>query len=53
MNAANEGQHHRATRPTAPPDLQAEMSEEERSEMVGPSRASPSDRQLYWSWLIL
>src|ERR1700747_1565938 len=28
MNAANEGQHHRATRPTAPADLQAEMSEE-------------------------
>jgi len=47
MNAANEGQHHRATRPTAPADLQAEMSEEEGSEMVGPSSASPSDRQLY------
>jgi Domain of unknown function (DUF4167) len=28
MNAVNEGQHHRATRPTAPADFQAEMSEE-------------------------
>jgi len=28
MNGANKGQHHRATRPTAPADLQAEMSEE-------------------------
>ena len=49
MNAANEGQHHRATRPTAPADLQAEMSEEEGSEMVRPSRAFPSDGQLYSS----
>jgi Domain of unknown function (DUF4167) len=47
MNAANEAHHHPATRPTAPADLQTEMSEEERSEMVGPARASPSDRQPY------
>ena len=49
MNAANEGQHHRATRPTAPADPQTEMSEEEGSEMVRPSRAFPSDGQLYSS----
>jgi hypothetical protein len=48
MNAANEGHQHRATRPTAA-DLQTEMSQEEGSEMVGPSRASPSDRQSYSS----
>ena len=48
MNAANEGHQHRATRPTAA-DLQKEMSQEEGSEMVGPSRASPSDRQSYSS----
>src|SRR6184192_2401996 len=48
MNAANEGHQHRATRPTAA-DLQTEMSQEEGSEMVGPSRASPSDRQPYSS----
>jgi hypothetical protein len=45
MNAVNEGQYYRATRPTAPVDPQTEMSEEEGSEMVGPSRVSPSDRQ--------
>jgi hypothetical protein len=48
MNAANEGHQHRATRPTAA-DLQTEMSQEEGSEMVGLSRASPSDRQSYSS----
>src|ERR1700738_4366820 len=48
MNAANEGHQHRATRPTAA-DLQTEMSQEEGFEMVGPSRASPSDRQPYSS----
>jgi hypothetical protein len=45
MNAANEGHQHRAARPTAPADLQMETSEE--SEMVGPARASLSDRQPY------
>jgi hypothetical protein len=45
MNAANEGHQHRATHPTAPADLQTEMSEE--PEMVGPARASLSDRQPY------
>src|SRR5438105_527209 len=49
MNAANEGHQHRATRPTARADLQTEMSQEEASEVVGPSRASPSDRQPYSS----
>jgi len=49
MNAANEGHSHHATRPTAPADLQTEMSQEEGSEMVGPSGASPSDRQPYSS----
>ena len=48
MNAANEGHQHPTTRPTAA-DLQTEMSQEEGSEMVGPSRASPSDRQPYSS----
>jgi hypothetical protein len=47
MNAANEGQQHRAMRPTAPADLQTEMSVEEGSELVGPARASPNDRQPY------
>jgi hypothetical protein len=47
MNAADEAHHHPAMRPKAPADLQTEMSEEERSEMVGPARASPSDRQPY------
>jgi hypothetical protein len=44
----NRPHQHRATRPTAA-DLQTEMSQEEGSEMVGPSRASPSDRQPYSS----
>src|SRR6202521_6002458 len=47
MNAANEGHQHRATAPTAPEDLQTEMSEDERSEMAGPLRASQNDRQPY------
>ena len=38
-----------ASHATAPADLQTEMSQEEGSEMVGPSRASPSDRQPYSS----
>jgi hypothetical protein len=45
MSAANEGHQHLATRPTAPADLQTEMCEE--SEMVGPARASLSDRPPY------
>jgi hypothetical protein len=50
MNAANEAhQQHSAMRPTAPADLQTEMSEEEGSEMVGPARALLSDRQPYSS----
>jgi hypothetical protein len=47
MNAANEAHQPPAGRPTAPADLQTEMAEEERSGMVGPARASPSDRQIY------
>ena len=47
MNAANEGHQHRATRPDAPADVETEMGEEEGSEMAGPVRASPSDRQPY------
>ena len=47
MNAANEGHQHRATRPDAPTDVETEMAEEEGSEMAGPVRASPSDRQPY------
>jgi hypothetical protein len=34
MNAASQGHEHRATRPTAPADLQTEMSEEEVSEWL-------------------
>src|SRR5437773_10254741 len=34
MNA--EGHQHRATRPTAPADLETEMAEEDGSEMAGP-----------------
>ena len=49
MNAANEGDHHRATRPIAPADLQIKLSEEEGSEMVGPSRTSPNSRRPYSS----
>ena len=44
MNAADEGQQHRATRPTAPADLETEMAEEGGSEMAGPARAPPSDQ---------
>jgi hypothetical protein len=47
MNAANEGHQHRVTRPDAPADVETEMAEEERSEMAGPVRASPSDRRPY------
>jgi Domain of unknown function (DUF4167) len=47
MNAANEGHQHRAMRPDAPTDVETEMAEEEGSEMAGPVRASPSDRQPY------
>src|ERR1700730_18489150 len=47
MNAANEGHQHRATRPDASTDVETEMAEEEGSEMAGPVRASPSDRQPY------
>ena len=47
MNAANEGHQHRATRLDAPADVEPEMAEEEGSEMAGPVRASPSDRQPY------
>ena len=49
MNAANESHLHHSTRPSTPADLQPEMSEEEGFEMVGPSRALPSDRQPYSS----
>src|SRR5271167_243369 len=45
MNAANEDQQHRATRPAPPVDLQTEASAEERSETVGSAPAPPSDRQ--------
>jgi hypothetical protein len=47
INAANEGHQHRATRSSASADLPTEMSGEEGSEMVGPARASSSDRQPY------
>jgi hypothetical protein len=49
MNAANEGQQHRAMRPAAPADLQTEGAAAERSEPVGSARASPSDGQSYSS----
>ena len=49
MNAANEGQQHRAPRPGAPSDLSTEVSAEERSETVGPTHASPSDRETFSS----
>jgi hypothetical protein len=45
MKAANEGHQQRAARPSAPTDFQTEMSEEEGSEIDGPVRASPSQRQ--------
>jgi hypothetical protein len=38
MKAANEGHQQRAARPSAPTDLQTEMSEEEGSEIDGPAR---------------
>jgi hypothetical protein len=44
MNAANEGQQHRAMRPG---DLQAEVPAEDRSDTVGSTPAPPSDRQPY------
>ena len=47
MNAANEAQQHRAPRPTAPADLQTEVSAEDGSEAVGSTPVSPSDRQPY------
>ena len=47
MNAADEGQQHRATHPTVPADLETEMAEEDASEMAGPARAPPKDRQPY------
>jgi hypothetical protein len=49
MNAANDGQQPRAPRPAAPGDLQTEVPEEDRSETVGSTSASPSDRQPYSS----
>jgi Domain of unknown function (DUF4167) len=49
MNAANEGHQHRVTRPDAPTDVETEMAEEEASEVDGPARASPSQRQPYSS----
>jgi hypothetical protein len=49
MNAANEGQQHRAMRPAAPADLQTEVATAERSETVGSAPASPSDGQSYSS----
>ena len=49
MNAANEGHQHRVTRPDAPTDGETEMAEEEVSEVDGPARASPSQRQPYSS----
>ncbi len=49
MNAANEGQQHRAPRPAAPADLQTEEAAEDRSEMVDSTLASPNDRQPYSS----
>jgi hypothetical protein len=49
MNAANEGQQQRAPRPAAPADIQAEVPGEEKSETLGSTPASPSDRQPYSS----
>ena len=49
MNAANEGQQHRAMRPAAPADLQTEAPAEDRSETVGSTPTPPSDRQPYSS----
>src|SRR5271156_4628684 len=47
MNAANEGQQHRAARPATPADLQPEVSPEDGSEAVGSGHPTPSDRQPY------
>jgi hypothetical protein len=47
MNAANEDHQNRAMRFTAPADLEPEMAQDEGSEMAGPARASPNDRQPY------
>jgi len=49
MNAANEGQPNRVVRPTTPADLQTEVPAEDESEVVGPERATQSDRQPYSS----
>jgi hypothetical protein len=49
MNAANEAHQQRAMRPTAAADLQTDMSEAEGSEMIGPARPSPNDRQVHSS----
>ena len=49
MNAANEGHQRRVTRSDAPTDVETEMAEAEVSEMDGPTRASPSQRQPYSS----
>jgi hypothetical protein len=49
MNAAHGGHQPGAPHPTAAADPQTEMSEEKISEMAGPARASPSDRQPYSS----
>jgi Domain of unknown function (DUF4167) len=49
MNAANEGQQHRAMHPAAPADLQTEVATAERSETVASAPASPSDGQPYSS----
>src|SRR6201988_4500098 len=47
MNAADEGHEHRAMLPTAAADLETERAEEDGSEMAGPVRPSPSNRQPY------
>ncbi|MBV8507361.1 MAG: DUF4167 domain-containing protein [Alphaproteobacteria bacterium] len=51
MNAAHDGQQHRAPRTAAPSDLPTptEVSAEEKSETIGSTPASPSDRQPYSS----
>ena len=49
MNAANEGHEHRAMLPTAAADLETERAEEDGSEMAGPVRPSPSNRQPYFA----
>jgi hypothetical protein len=49
MNAGNEGQQQRGMRPAAPTDVQPEMPAEDRSDAVGSTPASSSDRQPYSS----